>query len=415
MQKEYSVLLAEVQQNIKGLFWQINDGKESLKTNAVLAIQRYLLDSDSTVANMSSEDLIGKLYNDVFAYSALSDSLDDIWITKIRMNTWDDVRVWFANGRTKKIDGFADQLQAEEAIDRLLADSKLKTSVPYLCGRIKNPDAKITVFRPPATSVGIRCIIEKPARRVFTAKDYLADGFAASGELNLLKTALLYGVSIMLTGQPGCGMTSFTEYLVDSLPETVNAFALESEHREIDSSRELLLSEKEQDEFIKDGAGCDVLAFNSQSWLSLKAAELLPAVIAQSAGNDVFCGIQNMADNIADHFSCSHSKAVQRVCAAFPLIVYLGSLPDRKRRILSITETAFKDGQIILTPIWRFQIDSSDIKDSGTVIHGHHEQTGEISAALLDRMKLHGITPDEIQNIKRSEKLCLKEEQSDAS
>jgi energy-coupling factor transporter ATP-binding protein EcfA2 len=417
MQKEYSVLLAEIQQDIRGMFWQVIDEKASQKTNAVLAIQRYLLNTNSTVENMSSEDLIGRLYNDIFAYSVLSDPLENLWITKIRVINWNNIWVEFQNGKARKIDSFANQQQAEEAIDRLLADSELKTDTPFLCGKLKDLNARITVFRPPVVSEGIRCIIEKPVQRIFTTKDYLADGFTVNRELTLLGTALQHGVSILLTGQSGCGKTAFTEYLTDLLPEEANAIVLESGSREIVSSRELLLSEKELDEFIckADGMGCDILAFNFRSWLSLKAAESIPTVIAQSVGVDPVCGIHNMADDITCHCCCDYLQATLRICAAFPLIVYLGKLPDRKHRILSISETACKDGQIILTPIWQFQVDLMDTDGSEAVIHGHHKQTGEISTALLDRMKLHGITSEEIQKIKRSEKSCLKEEQSDAS
>lgn len=410
MQNDYLILLSEIQKKAKELFWQINNGEEQQKTNAVLAIQRYLLENDSTVPGLSSEELIGKLYNDIFAYSVLSDPLDDIWITKISVTAWNDVRVQFRNGKTRKLEGFANQQQEEEAISRLVADSGLKTNCPYLSGKLKQANAKITVFRPPATTGDVRCIIEKNAKRVFSAKDYLTDGFAVKAELEFLQIALLHGTSILLMGQTGCGKTSFMDYLVNSFSEETNAFMLEVGEREIVSGKELLLSQKDQEDFIchANGSGCDVLAFNSQSWLALKAAELLPAVIAQSTGNDMVCGIQNMSNDISGRFHCSYSQATQRVCAAFPIIVYLGQLPDRKHRIMAISEVTCDNGRIVLIPIWQFQIDSSN-----GVVSGHHEQTWEISASLLDRMKLHGITPEEIQKIKRSEKPCLKEEQSD--
>ncbi|HEX3018076.1 MAG TPA: hypothetical protein VHP31_09540 [Caproicibacter sp.] len=372
---------------------------------AISVIQNYLLESGKTVIGCSMEDLIDRLYNDIFEYSILTDPLKDIWVNRISVNGWNDIRVWFANGKSHQIEGFISQQQATETIGRLLTDSGLNCNTPFVQGKLRSMDANITVYRNPVTQAGIRCIIRKSSKRVFTEKDYITSEFASQKELNFLKIALQHGISILLTGLRQSGKTSFMEYLTRSIPDYLNVTIAEKGYREIESGNELLFTDERQNELIikANGVDSDILAFNFSSWAALKASQYISSVIAQSVGHDPKVGLSCLAYDWMDKYPCDFTQAASQACEAFPIVVFLNMLPDRKRRIMSISESHFENGQITLNPLWQYKINNMTADESGTKIQGHHVQTGYLSDELIGRMKLFGVTPSEIQSMKREE------------
>ncbi len=356
-----------------------------------MAIQRYLLQSGITVDGYSSEDLIDRLYNDIFQYSILTDPLEDVWVSKIIIDGWDNVQSQLVNGQIHKLPGFLNERQAEEVMNRLLSESGLKTDSPLIHGNLKTSHADITVFRPPAIADGIRCIIKKRTHRVFTDQDYLLDGFAAERELNFLKLSLAHGTSILLTGLPKSGKTAFLEFLISSLPESISGIILETGRREI--QRSLLIKGEELPPFLWEahGGGADILAFNFQTPFAVSADAQVPAVIAQAMGKNPESGIQNLTLCFANQFGCSYEDALCQTCRAFPVTVFLGVLPPaRKHRILAVSECLWENGHAALRPVWQY-------------CAGQHSQIGTVSKGLLSHVKLFGAAPDEISRIKGDE------------
>ena len=400
---KYAALLDEIRQKQKELFWQINKDTGppmSRKMKTMMAIQQYLLHSDISVDGLSNEDLINRLYNDIFQYSVLTDLLDDIWVSKIIITNWNNISIQFSNGQSHKVTGFLSLQQAIETIDRLLAESGLKTGLPFVYGKLKSLDADITVFRPPAIKDGIRCAIEKRIHRVFSERNYLTDGFAAKQELSFLKDALTHGVSILLTGIPKSGKTTFMKYLVDSVPAEMSKEILETGCREIDDS--LLINDEMLKTLLFDahGGGVDILAFNFQTPLAVLASTQVSAVVAQSTAKYPADGIKCLALSLEKHCKCSYEEALRNVCLAFPLIVHLGTRPPGRRyKILNISECLWDSRSVTLNTIWQYVSESISTDKEQPVIEEHHSRVGTISNSILNRMSLLGMEHDKIKQM----------------
>jgi len=395
------------------LFWQINkagDNKNSSqKIEAIAAIQNYLLETDKKIDGYSSEDLINKLYNDIFGYSILTDPLEDIWVEGINVNAWNDVRVRFTNGRSVKTESFTSPHKAKEKIERLLKESGILPDSSFIYGRLKKQNARILVLKPPVIPENqiIRCVIKKSVNRDFTANDYQSGGFAVPKELEFLNTAICHGVSMLITGCKSSGKTSLLKYLVSSLPDTIRCVTVGQGQREI--GNELLLSGEQLDGFIRNTAcaDSDIAAFNFQTWSAQTASLYVPAVIAQSEGTSPAAGIENAAFELIKKYpNYKMTEAYEITCRAFPIVVFLYELPDRKKRILSISECTYENAHICLYSLWKYEAEKTVFEDTGVKITGRYIQTGKISDSLINRMKLYGITPEEIE--------FLKEENSNA-
>lgn len=406
--------MTEIESKQGNLFWRINktdDSKTSTqKIEAITAIQNYLLETDKKIDGYSSEDLINKLYNDIFEYSVLTDPIEDIWVEEIDVNAWNNVHVRFTNGAVVKIESFTSPHKAKEKIERLLKESGIIPDSSLIFGRLKKQNARITVLLPPAIpeELKIECIIQKNINRSFTANDYQVGGFAVKRELDFLNTILRHGISILITGRKLTGKTSLLKYLVSSLPDTMRCVTIgQGQQREIGG--EILLSDDQLDGFIS-GAACtcaDIAAFNFQTWAAQKASLYVPAVIGQSMGTSTAAGIENAAFELIKKYpNYKITQAYEITCRAFPIVVFLHELPDRKKRIVNISECTYENGQICLNSLWKYEVEKTVFEDTGVKITGHHKQTGIISDSLIKQMELYGITPEEIE--------FLKEENSNA-
>ncbi len=400
-------MLNEIESKQGNLFWQINKAGDNKKSNqkieAMAAIQNYLLENDKKIDGYSSEDLINKLYNDIFEYSILTDPLEDIWIEQVNVNAWNDVRVRLTNGRSIKAESFTSPRKAKEKIERLLKESGISPDSSFIYGRLKEQNARILVLKPPVIPENqtIRCAIKKSVNRNFTANDYQSGGFAVTKELKFINTAICHGLSILITGCKSSGKTSFLKYFVSSLPDTIKCVTVGQGQREI--GNELLLSEEQIDGFISGTAcaGSDIAAFNFQTWAAQKASLYVPAVIAQSVGTSPIAGIENAAFELIKKYpNYKMEQAYEITCRAFPIVVFLRELTDRKKRILSISECTYENRHICLHSLWKYEVQNTAFEDTGVKITGHHKQAGIISGSLINRMELYGITPEEIEFLK---------------
>jgi pilus assembly protein CpaF len=367
----------------------------------ITAIQKHLLETGQQAGGYSQEELINDLYNDIFEYSVLTDLLSNNLIDEIDIKAWNDVRIRLANGKFAQAESFPSSRLAKETITRLLKESGLSCEQPLVCGPLKHHHAQITVLHPPAIRQGCQCHIKKCNQRTVTGQEYQAEGFASGKELDFLNTILRHGVSILITGMADSGKTPFINYLVSSLPDTVQSVTFGRGQR--NTGDELLLSDDELNDFISQTRcmGADVAAFNFPTWAAQQAARHCPAVIAQSDGNSSLSGIENAAFEWMKKSPCKVSEGFALTCQAFPVVVFLHKLPDRKKRLMNISECRYEHGEIRLYPIWEYRVECVKEENQEVKIIGSHIQTGNISDQLVGRMKLFGASSEEIFSIKK--------------
>lgn len=365
---KYEELLSDIQAQ-KGLFWK-NDAEDGLneKMQAITAIQAYLLQSGKVVKEYSTEELINYIYNDLFRYSVLTDALEDVWTTKIIISDWNSIKVQLTNGEYHKLGSFPSKQQCSNVLSLLSAEAQIPENAAFACGMLPKCNAQMLILRPPAAAK-YQCVITKAARRVFHDEDYVFSEFAAKQELELLKRAVRYGVSLLITGLPGSGISSFLSYLA-----AANEYCTVLNTGRRESDNEIVLNNKQLQEFIfkTHGGGSNALAFNFPSPLAVLATAQVPAVIAQSAGKDPESGLRYLACSFARQYRCDYAEALMQTCSAFPLIVHLAVL-NQQHLILSISECHWNKCKPELRPIWKY--------------YGRkHHQIGTLSEALMEQI-----------------------------
>lgn len=406
--KDYATLLNEVRQNQKSLFWRSNERSDLQPKEALIsAIKDFLSANHHQLQSCTDNDLAEKIYNDLAEDSILTGPLKDIWVEKIRIQSWDDVHVSFINGQSVLIDGFNSPGHATEVIKRLLEKEGMKTDGSIITGRMRNGD-QIAAFFPPCIldGAGTCCTIQKQRKRSFSAQDYIANDFASQRELDFLALAVRYGLSILIVGPPESGKTAFLEFLLSTAPEK-SAFVLEQGFREIRAGQSILIPEE------MSPADCtahvsvlcpDVIGYDCNLCFAQDVALKGIPILAVVRSISPFGGLRAAAEQWRSQKNMLDAQtALNLTGVAFPLIVSLCSCGDRKKRIASISECCAINGSITLKTLWEFQVDKTQVRESGTVIYGSHRQIFGCSEVLLQRMTLNGITPEETNIFKKEE------------
>ena len=99
--KQFSEVLEEVQSYVSSKYSalvvdginNIGTGNEEVKAQVKRYIGKYLLDHRLTVADMTQQELIDKLYTEMAEFSFLTKYIFGTGIEEININSWDDIEV----------------------------------------------------------------------------------------------------------------------------------------------------------------------------------------------------------------------------------------------------------------------------------------------------------------------------------
>ncbi len=430
--EKYPKILDELQKDQNDVFWKLNQSANGEKVESknllIPYIAKYLTDNNLKLDGFTNDELTEKLYNDLQGYSVLTAPLQDVFVEGININAWNDIRVKFINGQSKKIDGFNSPQHAIDIFRRLLQSSgqTLDEAIPMAEGSINN-NIRITVLQAPIVdnNIGVCCYIRKLSKRVFTEKEYLVGEFAVKKELDLLRTALRRGVSTLLVGKVNTGKTTLMSYLLSTLPDDTQIITIEQGARETNLVKtdsdgnvtnnvvHLLTKESQVEEqnITQEKLVEKMLRLNPDvaSVAEMRNTEAYAAQEASLSGNVIISTAhagspqqahKRVANLCRKKYPIDFHTALEQACEAFPLVVFIHTLEDNKRRIMNISECVVENGNINYRTLWEYQIEDNFIDESGAHIRGKHVQVNDLSESLLTRMKMYGISKDEIEQIK---------------
>lgn len=197
-------------------------------------IRRYLQEHPAWEGD--AEELIIRLYNDMARYGWLTPYLLRQDIEEININSWDCAKIMYRNGQKETIyNGFPSPGHAIAIFRRLLRESggSMDESHPQGNAWLRGDIRIITNQQPVVREAeGLTASIRFVAAARLTNE---AMGRTASEELlSFLKTALRYGLNIMVAGETGSGKTNTLNYLLRDLLPIRRVVSIEEGSRELD-------------------------------------------------------------------------------------------------------------------------------------------------------------------------------------
>lgn len=421
----YLQILRDVQVMQTETFWQLladarTRSGQTLKEQVMPYIRQVVGQSGQKISEYTMPELCEKLYNDTQGYSILTEPLNDPEVEGIHVNAWDNVRLQFTDGSSMPIDGFLSPEQAVDILRRILQESgqTIDDAIPVAEGSLGS-NIRITVVKSPVVdpNVGISCYIRKLSKKVFLESEYLAGDFACEKELELLSTALRRGISTLLVGKVNTGKTTLLSYLLSTLPPEHEIITVEGGAREMNLAGEgrnvihmLTRESKNPDQNITQELlvektlrlNPDTIAVaemrNTEAYAAEEASLTGHVVISTAHAGSPQQAHRRIASLCRKKYPTDFHTALEQACEAFPLVAFIHTLEDKKRRIMAISECVVDDGRISYLPLWRYEIVSNTVDAQGKPkIIGAHRQVGNPSPVLMEKMKMYGISRDELK------------------
>lgn len=342
-----------------------------------------------------------ELFNAIRRLDILQELIEDSSVTEIMINGPDNIFIERAGKVCRTDRSFVSKEKLEDVVQQIVSacNRVVNESSPIVDARLENGD-RVNVVLPPVALNGpivtIRRFPEKPIRMA----DLLAFGSLPEEIAAFLDCTVRAGYNIFISGGTGSGKTTFLNALSEYIPADERVITIEDnaelQIRHIDN----LVRLEARNANVE---GCRPISIRD---LIRSALRMRPdrIIVGEVRGSEAIDMIQAMNTGHDGSLSTGHANSARdmlarletmilmgmdlplpairgQLASAIDLIIHLGRLRDRSRKLLEICEIrGLQDGHVMTEPIFRF----TETGEKDGKITGRWEKTGQ----LLSRDKL---------------------------
>ena len=352
------------------------------------------------------------IYNAIKGLGVIEELLDDDTITEIMVNGAKNIFIE-RYGTREKIDS---EIESEEKLNDIVqqivgdTNRRVNESTPIVDTRLKD-GSRVNVVLPPISLDGTILTIRKFAKEEIKIEDLIRWQSISREASEFLRKLVETGYNIFISGGTGSGKTTFLNVLSNFIPKDSRVITIED-------SAELQIKS------IKNIIRMEARAPNSDGENSITIRDLIKTslrmrpdriIVGEVRGEEALDMLQAMNTGHDGSMSTGHSnspgdmlsrletmvimgiemplKAVRaQIASGIDVIVHLGRLRDRSRRVLEIDEVqGIIDGEIQLGKIFEFK----EIGENNGKIVGRLERTDN-TFLHVEKLEAGGIKPEEL-------------------
>lgn len=353
-------------------------------------------DKEISLTALQKVEYRKQLFNDIKRLDVLQELIDDDSITEIMVNGWDKIFIE-RDGRIYKWDRcFENKQRLLDIVQRIagLSNKIINESLPISDTRLPNGSRVNIVMNPVAINgpiITIRKFYETPL-----SMDKMIQLESISEEAaEFLRKLVVAGYNIFISGGTGCGKTTFLNALSNYIPEHERVITIED-------SAELKL--KSVENLVRlEARKANIEGKNEISIRDLikSALRMRPdrIVVGEVRGSEAIDMLSAMNTGHDGSLSTGHANGPEdmmmrletmvlmgmdmpisairgQIASAIDIVVHLGRLRDRSRRVLSISEVrGIVNGEIELNRLFEF---IEDGMNENNRIKGRLKATGNI-------------------------------------
>ena len=324
----------------------------------------YSSKKDPPLSLSEKERLFGELFHEVRRLGVLEELISDSSVTEIMVNGISDIFVE-KDGRLFRWDKhFESEEKLRSVIQQIVAKSNrvVNEASPIVDARLPNGSRVNVVMNPVAINGPILTIRRFPDDPIHM-KDLIRFGSISPAAAGYLERLVISGYNIFVSGGTGSGKTTFLNALSEYIPHDERIITIE------------------------DSAELQIRGIDNLVRLETRNANVEGS--KESAANTGHDGslCTGHANSAADMLSRIETMvlmgmdiplpAVRRqMASAIDIIVHLGRMRDKSRRVLEITEMeGLENGEFKLNPIFRFR-EKGETRQG--LVCGDLEKTGRL-------------------------------------
>lgn len=346
-----------------------------------------------------------EIYASIRGLDILEELLEDKNITEIMINGPDNIFIE-KDGRIEKYNNrFSSKEKLVDIIQQIVSgvNRRVNESSPIVDSRLSDGSRVNVVLNPVAINGPVVTIRKFPEYSI-TMKKLIEIGSISLNVADFLKLLVNAKYNIFISGGTGSGKTTFLNVLSNYIPGDERIITIEdSAELQIQSVDNLVRMEVRQANDEGEN-GIDIRALIKSSLRmrpdriivgEVRGAEALDMLQAMNTGHDgsLSTGHGNSPKDMLNRLETMvlmgvdmPLKAIKsQIASGIDIIVHLGRLRDRTRKVLEIVEiTGFNGEEILTNTIYRFEEDNIEGTNKG-IVKGKLKWTGN---TLINQKKL---------------------------
>ena len=346
-----------------------------------------------------------ELFNAFRRLDILQELIEDEEITEIMVNGTDNI-FYEKGGRLYRSDRrFLSEERLSDVIQQIVGETNryVNESSPIVDARLRDGSRVNVVLKPVAVNGPIMTIRKFPSEAV-TMKDLIRMGSVTEEAADFLKKLVVSKYNIFVSGGTGAGKTTFLNAMSDYIPKDERIITIE-DNAELQIQGVENLVKLEARSANLDGEGAITIRDLIRSALRMRPDRIIVGEVRGDETVDMIASA--MLNGHSGSMSTGHANnpedmlnrletmmmmgidlplpAIQRqIASALDIIIHLGRLRDRTRKVLRIDEVlSYTGGRIETNTLYEFQEEGMENeKIKGCLMKaGSLENKGKLLAA----------------------------------
>ena len=394
---------------------ELNEQQQVMDEELYAIIDRKILEygQEHFLTLKEKVELRCRLFDSFRRLGALQELVDDRHITEIMVNGAD--RVFVERNGSMELWGrtFDSQEQLEDTIQQIVSrvNRTVNVSRPIADARLSD-GSRVHVVLPPIALDGPAVTIRKFPEPI-TMEKLLSYGSLTKESAEFLKAIVEAGYNIFVCGGTNSGKSTFLNALSSYIPRDERIVTIED-------SAELKITQ------IKNLVRLETRGANGEGEGEITIGDLIKAslrmnpdriIIGEVRGKEALDMISAMNTGHDGSLSTGHGNSPKdmlsrletmvlmgadiplpavrsQIAAAIDILIHLGRLRDKSRRVLSIMEVSgYENGEIRLNPLYRFEEDYENVdskkEDNKKRVQGRLNKVGDLQNT--EKLKAAGV------------------------
>ena len=399
----------ELKQEIKSRLLEKLDHSMEMEDEAVQELvekEVWLMGKETYIPLAEKKRLCREIYYAIRKLDVLQELLEDETVTEIMVNGPDHIFIEKEGRLQQWQTAFESEEKLLDVIQQIVAKANrvVNESSPIVDARLFG--SRVHVVLPPVALNGPILTIRRFGKTPLLIPELLRLGSVSQEICTFLEKVVIAGYNIFISGGTGSGKTTFLNALSSFIPRTERIITIEdSAELQIQGNDNLVRLETRN----ANVEGCKPVTIRDLIRASLRmrpdriivgevrGAEAIDMLQALNTGHDgsLSTGHANSAADMIARLETMVLMGMELPLAAIrrqiaggvDLIVHLGRLRDKSRRVLSVSEVVgYEQGEVLLSVLYEFL----ETGERNGCVQGIWKKTG--SLVHTEKLQQAGIT-----------------------